>query len=397
MPDDLRTNLLVSPGLGLEPEGVRDEMALCLSGGGYRSMLFQLGSLWRLNEAGLLSKIKRFSSVSGGSITAGRLAIVWNDLTWINGIATDFYNQVVQPVRDLGYRTLDRKAVLEGALLPGVDSSDLIVKGYDDYLFQGKTLQDLPAPSTGPEFMFCATNVQSGVLFRMTRAYLWDYRVGRFDNPGLPVSHAVTASSAFPPVLSPFRIDCRKWKLQVTPGTGTDLESETFTEFLYLTDGGVYDNLGIEGAWKSFRTVFVSDAELGFDAEVEPSENYLGHLRRVAAISGRQSVALRKRFLIDAYQTQPKARLGCYWCNRGDVQKYQSTPPATYPFPIPQSEAETRDLANYGTRLARVETDVQERLINWAYLICDMSLRKNFDSTLPVPANLPYPGRRISK
>src|SRR5208282_640505 len=49
--------------------------ALCLSGGGYRAMLFHLGSLWRLNEAGLLRKLNRISSVSGGSITAGMLGL----------------------------------------------------------------------------------------------------------------------------------------------------------------------------------------------------------------------------------------------------------------------------------------------------------------------------------
>src|SRR5262249_61574641 len=46
-------------------------MALCLSGGGYRAMIFHVGVLWRLNEAGLLGSLKRVSSVSGGSITAG--------------------------------------------------------------------------------------------------------------------------------------------------------------------------------------------------------------------------------------------------------------------------------------------------------------------------------------
>ena len=44
-------------------------IALCLSGGGYRAMLFHLGAIWRLNELGYLQQLKRVSSVSGGSIT----------------------------------------------------------------------------------------------------------------------------------------------------------------------------------------------------------------------------------------------------------------------------------------------------------------------------------------
>src|SRR5215467_3631485 len=57
-------------------------MALCLSGGGYRAMLFHLGALWRLNEVGLLKGLKRISSVSGGSITAGMLGLKWKQLTF---------------------------------------------------------------------------------------------------------------------------------------------------------------------------------------------------------------------------------------------------------------------------------------------------------------------------
>src|SRR5215475_2295356 len=36
-------------------------IALCLSGGGYRAMLFHLGALWRLNEWGYLPKLSRIS------------------------------------------------------------------------------------------------------------------------------------------------------------------------------------------------------------------------------------------------------------------------------------------------------------------------------------------------
>ena len=57
-----------------------DGVALCLSGGGYRAMLFHLGCLWRLNQAGLLPKLDRISSVSGGSITAAALGANWASL-----------------------------------------------------------------------------------------------------------------------------------------------------------------------------------------------------------------------------------------------------------------------------------------------------------------------------
>ena len=37
-----------------DPSSLAPGIALCLSGGGYRAMVFHLGALWRLNELGLL-------------------------------------------------------------------------------------------------------------------------------------------------------------------------------------------------------------------------------------------------------------------------------------------------------------------------------------------------------
>src|SRR5436189_6069770 len=76
-------------------------IALCLSGGGYRAMVFHLGALWRLNDAGLLPKLKRISSVSGGSITAGVLGLRWKKLNFQNGVAQNLFDQVIKPVQDL--------------------------------------------------------------------------------------------------------------------------------------------------------------------------------------------------------------------------------------------------------------------------------------------------------
>src|SRR5438128_2694055 len=93
-------------------DAVRPGIALCLSGGGYRAMLFHLGALWRLNEFGLLRKLARVSSVSGGSITAAVLGLHWRKLGFgSNGTATRFIEEVVEPVRTLAGQTIDVPAV----------------------------------------------------------------------------------------------------------------------------------------------------------------------------------------------------------------------------------------------------------------------------------------------
>jgi predicted acylesterase/phospholipase RssA len=58
------------------PAQPEDGIGIALSGGGYRAMVFHVGALIRLNEVALLRKVKRISSVSGGSITAR----AWDEL-----------------------------------------------------------------------------------------------------------------------------------------------------------------------------------------------------------------------------------------------------------------------------------------------------------------------------
>jgi NTE family protein len=52
---------------GDEARAPEQGIALCLSGGGSRAMLFHIGAVLRLNELGLLPELARISSVSGGS------------------------------------------------------------------------------------------------------------------------------------------------------------------------------------------------------------------------------------------------------------------------------------------------------------------------------------------
>src|SRR6476659_1247533 len=98
------------------------QIALCLSGGGYRAMLFHLGALWRLNELSYLGKIGRISSVSGGSITAGVLAAHWASLGVTATAPAPNFQVIVDEIRKMADRTIDIGSVLEGIFGPGTVS-----------------------------------------------------------------------------------------------------------------------------------------------------------------------------------------------------------------------------------------------------------------------------------
>jgi NTE family protein len=67
-------------------------------------MLFHAGAVWRLNELGYLQKLNRISSVSGGSITNGVLAMNWAKLGYDDGVANNLEEQLIQPIRKLVVR-----------------------------------------------------------------------------------------------------------------------------------------------------------------------------------------------------------------------------------------------------------------------------------------------------
>src|SRR5262245_889540 len=117
----------------------RDGIALALSGGGYRAMLFHVGAIRRLNEARLLPQLKRVSSVSGGSITAGLLGLKWSELdfqkgTANEGIAANLKDKLEVPIRAIASETLDGWAIGIGALTPGTTVGDQIARYYRRYL-----------------------------------------------------------------------------------------------------------------------------------------------------------------------------------------------------------------------------------------------------------------------
>jgi NTE family protein len=410
MPDtDLVSPVSFVPGDESKP--IEDGIAVCLSGGGYRAMLFHTGVLWRLLEFGLLSPgnhtakqpngtslavgtFKRISSVSGGSIISAMLGHKWKSLDFTSSatrVAT-YQSAVVKPIRDLASVTL-ASGTLEGAIqvltdivTPG-SVNEHLARAYNKHLYKKAKLNELPAE---PRWVINAANLQSGALWRFMSPYMRDWKVGKNTRTDkVSIAQAVAASSAFPPVLAPATFEFEEG--DYTPATGgqgaNNLQRPPYTTEVQLADGGVYDNLGLETAYKRYRTLFVSDAGAPFKSLKDVPTNWAGLGKRVIDVVDNQVRSLRKRLLLNALVTG--TRHGAYWDIDADIARL------TAPGKLPCPHAQTLKLAGLGTDLGEKDDKTQERLINWGFALCDASVRTWFDTALPPPTGFPYPASGV--
>jgi NTE family protein len=159
-----------------------------------------------------------------------------------------------------------------------------------------------------------------------------------------------------------------------------------------LSDGGVYDNFGLETAWKKYQTILVSDGGGKMAPEEEPHRDWAQHVMRILNVIDNQVRNLRKRQVIDSYKAG--IRTGTYWGIRTDIADYaRDKPGLALPLACPVDR--TTELAAIPTRLARLDDKAQERLINWGYAVCDAALRAHYQSDLAAPARFPYPARGV--
>jgi NTE family protein len=135
-----------------------------------------------------------------------------------------------------------------------------------------------------------------------------DFYHGYCDAGHVRVSDAVAASSAFPPGFSALRLKIPDrltfsrddpWGAQrVTSRKRPSSQATELLNPIRLTDGGVYDNLGVEPVWETYNTLFVSDAGRPFESVDKSGQSLPSRLRRAADISMEQVAAVRKRWLV---------------------------------------------------------------------------------------------------
>jgi NTE family protein len=361
----------------------RKAIGLCFSGGGYRATLFHAGVVLRLGELGLLPKINRISSVSGGSITSGLLARAWSNLAFDpqTGVADPavLKARFLKPVLAATARTLDIRVGIEG-FLPFQSAGNRLARLYDRYIFGGMRLAELPAH---PQFIFNATNLQTGGLFRFTRTYLADWRALIATTRNVRLSEAVAASSAFPPVLAPLRLDLRDEDVSVPDGARFD-DPEILKEPV-LVDGGVYDNLGLEAVWKRCGVIIASYA--GHNAAAEPSSFGFDHMVPVIYTFLAASIDWRERLLVAMFNTRladglPE-RAGTYWTAGTSVTGF----PVHDGWKPTAAEFEAAKLTP--TRLEALGPDEQRVVIRAGYGYADAGLRSYVLKGAPAPAGPP--------
>jgi NTE family protein len=165
-----------------------------------------------------------------------------------------------------------------------------------------------------------------------------------------------------------------------------------FNDTLVLSDGGVYDNLGLETAWKRYQTILVSDGGGQMAPEESPAGDWAQHSKRILDIVDNQVRSLRKRQLMDSYKSKAEDanhRTGTYWGIRSDIQDYQ------LPDSLSADHELTKLLADIDTRLKRMSVETQNQLMNWGYAVCDAAVRKHtpqFIASGSPAAKFPFPG-----
>ncbi|HNA25581.1 MAG TPA: patatin-like phospholipase family protein [Nitrospira sp.] len=296
-------------------EGNR-RIALALSGGGIRAMVFHLGVLKFLAERCLLEEIQRVSTVSGGSLLVG-LLLKETGMHWPS--SEEFLTAAFPQLRDklcelslqwaaarqllnpLNWRFILSRANLLGLALRaewGIDSK----------------LSDLPST---PEWSINGTTAESGKRFRFKRDNLGDYTLGYAAGAGFPLADALAVSAAFPGGFGPLRIDAKKFDWRKRPWgaqPGTEKSVDIGFDALHLYDGGVYDNLGLEPYFDCGKCetkhpdnyIIVSDAGSPLPSGFSFRQLNPRRLKRIADIMSDQSHALRVRAFANYLQQRPE-------------------------------------------------------------------------------------------
>jgi len=252
----------------------RRDVGLALSGGGSRAIAFHLGCFRALNDRGVLGRLQLVSGVSGGAVIAAMFAYGRESFSAFESRVVSLL--VDGLVRRMGLELLSPSFVaslpwtfVSGVAATGASGLRLLAKGMERIFRRSDSLgppwsrrihpplirrfsrtvaleralakgvfgnAKLGDPRRdGLDVVINACELRTGTAFRFGSRESGSWRFGRLVRNDVQVAHAVASSAAFPALLPAF-----DEALRFVTRDGAEE-----TQRVILTDGGVYDNLGI--------------------------------------------------------------------------------------------------------------------------------------------------------
>jgi NTE family protein len=297
-------------------------VGLALSGGGSRAIAFHLGCLRALHDQGVLDRLDVISAVSGGAVIAAMYAYLQVSFADFDksvvallgrGIQSDIVRKMANPVvaaQTAGTIALagSAAAVSDAARITlnsmsstfGLRSSKVVsrIKNIQppfrrwssatvalEAVLRDRLFGSIPitAPRRGDfEIVLNACELRSGSAFRFGSRESGCWRYGVVYRNALEVAHAVAASAAYPALL-PALDEVIAF---------SDRNGGQRKRRVLLTDGGVYDNLGVtclepgtasEFGYNHFRPEYIICCDAGQGIFQDDSVPYLWGARMVRA------------------------------------------------------------------------------------------------------------------
>ena len=232
------------------------EIALSLSGGGYRAAAFHLGTLEMLERLELLDKVNVLSTVSGGTITGAAYACAIAENTPFPEFSARLYNFL----RSTNVITAALDVLPASTKINQTDAMPSLIRAaasiYSSPEFLGDKTFDFLLSSSDKlkEISFNATDFRTGNCFRFQKSENQSVRSGNNDaeikpdlNHLIRLADIVAASSCFPSGFEPIRFPSDfVWSDEIGLAQIREQLGERFAEDIPLMDGGVFDNQGID-------------------------------------------------------------------------------------------------------------------------------------------------------
>jgi predicted acylesterase/phospholipase RssA len=246
---------------------VTRDIGVALSGGGSRAAAFHLGCLRALHDRGLLSRVRIVSGVSGGALLAALYAYgpanfeefdaaattllrrglqraialrfltsrrsVQSLLSLVSLPLSGYMSEAERAVGDTDQQTTNEASHHHGpARLRRVNRTTAFVDVLEQQLFGSRMLSQVSHP--GLDVVLTACDLGTGGAVRFGSKVSACTRVGTLLDE-VRVATAVAASAAYPALLPALE---ERFRFRHRAG-------QEFDQVLLLTDGGVYDNLGL--------------------------------------------------------------------------------------------------------------------------------------------------------